>query len=73
MSPELIIKISNDSKLHNYLINNSYWYKLLNRDKNNYKIFYQSYKSNNREEKVNKVNKALNTLDTVNTIFKIIN
>ena len=37
MSPELIIKISNDSKLHNYLITNSYWYKLLNRDKNNYK------------------------------------
>ncbi len=71
MSPELIVKISNDPKLFNYLRTHSYWYKMLNRSKEYYKDFYNSYKANNRNEKVQKANKVIDTLSTVNTIFKI--
>jgi hypothetical protein len=73
MSPELIVKISNDQKLHNYLINNSYWYKDLNRNKDNFKKFYAAYKANSRNEKAEKISGVVDTLDTVNTIFKILN
>lgn len=73
MSPELLIRISNDQKLHTYLKNNSYWYKLLNRDKENFKIFYNAYKSNQRKEKIDKASGVVEALDTVNTIFKMFN
>jgi len=73
MSPELIVKISNDAKMHTYLKNNSYWYKYLNRDKNNFKSFINAYKMNNRSEKIQKVSGVVDTLDTVNSIFKMFN
>lgn len=72
MAPELIIKISNDVNLHEYLKNNSYWYKFLNRDKNNFKSFYNAYKLNDRAEKMQKASGVVDTLDTVNSILKIL-
>ena len=72
MSPEIFIKISNDKKMRDYLRKNSYWYKLLNRDKTNFKHFYSAYKMNNRSERISKAGNALDTLDTVNNIFKIL-
>ena len=73
MAPEIIIKISNDEKLHNYLRNNSYWYKYLNRDKKNFKSFYNAYKLNNRNEKIQKANNIFDSIDTVNSIIKVLN
>lgn len=69
MSPEIYVKISNDEKLHNYLKNNPHWYKYLNRNKNNYKNFYNAFKQNNRNEKLEKASSVVDTLDIVNTIF----
>ena len=73
MSIDSIIKISNDKKLYNYLKNNSYWFKYLNRSKDNYNNFYKAYKSDNRTERINKASGVVDTLDTVNTIFKMFN
>ncbi len=72
MAPELIVKISNDIKLHNYLKNNSYWYKYLNRDKNNFKSFYNAYRLDERSKKMQKASNVVDTLDTVNSVLKII-
>ncbi len=72
MAPELMIKISNDVNLHNYLKNNSYWYKYLNRDKNSFKSFYNAYKLNDRSEKIGKASSVVDTLGTVNNILKIL-
>ena len=72
MAPELIVKILNDVNLHKFLINNSYWYKYLNRDKNNFKSFYNAYKLSNRSEKMGKASNAIETLGTVNNILKIL-
>lgn len=69
MSPEIYVKISNNERLHNYLKNNPYWYKYLNRNKNNYKNFYNAFKQNNRNEKLEKASSLVDTLDIVNTIF----
>ena len=73
MAPELMVKISNDVKLHTYLKNNSYWYKYLNRDKNSFKSFYNAYKLNARGEKMQKASGVVDTLGTVNSILKILN
>ena len=72
MAPELIVKISNNVNLHNYLIKNSYWYKYLNRNKNNFKMFYNSFKLNNKSEKINKASGVVDTLNTFNSILKIL-
>lgn len=72
MRPEIQIKINNDHKQKEFLHQNSYWYKELNRSALNYKEFYSSFKANKRNEKVTKANSFLETIDTVNTILKIL-
>lgn len=72
MDYELQFKIFNDKKLYEYLVNNSNWYKHLNRSKENYKLFITEYKSNQRIKRADKVNDAIDTLDTVNSIFSIL-
>ena len=72
MRPEIQIKINNDPKQKEFLHQNSYWYKELNRSALNYKEFYSSFKANKRNEKVAKANSFLETIDTVNTILKIL-
>lgn len=73
MAPELIVKIGNDKKLYEYLSNNSYWYKYLNRDKNNYKNFINNYKMNNHNERIKKIGQSVETLNSVNSILQIFN
>lgn len=71
MEYSLVNKIMSDEKLHQFLINNSQWYKYLNRNSDNFKQFYSAFKEDERNKRANKFNSALDTLDTVNTIFKI--
>lgn len=71
MRADLLIKINNDKKMQEYLVNNSYWYKYLNRGSNYYNYFLAAFKENNKEKRKNKTNEVFNTLDTVNTILKI--
>ena len=72
MAPELMIKISNDHKLSEYLINNSYWYKYLNRSPDNFKIFYNNYKLNNHNERMKKASNVVDSIETVNSILKVL-
>ena len=71
MRADLLIKINNDKKMQEYLVNNSYWYKYLNRGSNYYNYFLAAFKENNKEKRKNRTNEVFNTLDTVNTILKI--
>ena len=72
MELNIIYKIKSDKKQYDYLRRNSYWYKYLNRDPNNYKLFLSEYKKNNRNETTNKVSKIINNLDMVTNILKVI-
>lgn len=71
MRADILIKINNDKKMKEYLVNNSYWYKYLNRGPYYYKYFLSAFKENNKEKRKDKTNEVFNTLDTVNTILKI--
>ena len=71
MELNVMYKIKQDKKQYEYLRRNSYWYKYLNRDSNNYKIFLDSYKKNNRYETTNKVNDTINNIGMVTNILKV--
>lgn len=72
MELDIMYKIKQDKKHYDFLRNNSYWYKYLNRNKDNYKLFLEAYKKYNRNMTTNKVNDTINTIDTVSNILKII-
>lgn len=72
MELDLLYKIKNEKKHYDYLRTHSYWYKYLNRDSNNYKIFINEYKKYNREMTTNKVNDTINNIDMVTNILKVL-
>lgn len=72
MELDIMYKIKQDKKHYDFLRNNSYWYKYLNRSKDNYKLFLEAYKKYNRNMTTNKVNDTISTIDTVSNILKII-
>ena len=72
MRLDLQYRIGQDEKQRTFLMENSYWYKYLNRSDKYYKDLLSEYKKDKRNEKTNKVNDTLSTLDTVNTIFKML-
>ena len=72
MELDIMYKIKQDKKHYDFLRNNSYWYKYLNRSKDNYKLILEAYKKYNRNMTTNKVNDTINTIDTVSNILKII-
>ena len=73
MEYDIQFKIRGDKKQTKYLINNSHWYKYLNRNPDNYSSFLEEYKKFNRNEQTQKITNVIDTLETVNQVFKIIN
>jgi len=72
MELDIIYKIKNNKKQYEFLRTHSYWYKYLNRDSNNYKLFLAEYKKYNREVTTNKVNDTINNLDMMTDILKVL-
>jgi len=72
MELDIIYKIKNNKKHYDFLRTHSYWYKYLNRDSNNYKLFLAEYKKYNREVTTNKVNDTINNLDMMTDILKVL-
>lgn len=71
MRADILIKINNDKRLKEYLDNNSYWYKYLNRGSSYYNDFIDSYKKYKKDERLNKTNNMLDSLDTIGSILKV--
>lgn len=72
MKADILIKINSDPKLKEFINNNSYWYKYLNRGGSYYKNFMDAYKGYKKNERINKTNNILETVDTFNSILKIL-
>lgn len=72
MELDLLYKIKSNKKHYDYLRSHSYWYKYLNRDSNNYKMFINEYKKFNREMTTNKVSDTINNIDMFTNILKVI-
>ncbi len=66
-------KLKNDSKMAKFLRENSSWYKELNRNSQNYKIFENSMKELYKLKPADKINDFIDNIDLVSTILDALN
>lgn len=72
MEIEILLKLNEDKRLHEYLYSHSSWYRYLNRSKNyldNLKKEYKTYKHNNT---MNKVNDTIDNIELITNVLKIV-
>ncbi len=70
MRSETLEKLKKNKKFHQYLRENSNYYKLLNRSDKNYNTFVNDMK---KKYKLRTIDKVDNFVDSVDLITKIIN
>lgn len=71
MEMNIVLKLESDPKLHEFLINHSYYYKELNRDPAYFSQFYNDYKKYKRDEMTKKVTDAVENIETISNIMSI--
>ena len=69
MSLEIQYKIKSNKYSLMYLRQHSDWYKYLNRDERNYKIFEEEVKNFYKLRATDKISKALDTFDVIQTLL----
>ena len=66
-------KFKEDKKMYQYLKDNSYYYKELNRDPLFYKKFVSNMKELYHERVIDKVSNAVSSIDLIEGIIKALN
>ena len=66
---DLQFKIKNNPNYQRYLREHSYWYKVLNRDPNTFKVFEEEVKDAYQLRTTDKICKALDTLEMVSALM----
>ena len=69
MTLELQFKLKSNPLFIKYLHENSYWYKILNRDPEMFNTFVEEVKKNYKLRPTDRINEALNTFEMLTTIF----
>ena len=72
MSLDLILKINSDPIQKQFLRENSYWYKYLNRSNTYYKDFINDMKKKYKLTTQDKINKVINNINMVNTFLDVL-
>lgn len=62
-------QIKNNPKYVQYLHQNSYWYKELNRNPDSFKIFEEEVKTAYQLRPTDRISKMLDTMDMIGTIL----
>ena len=73
MKLDILMNINNDSKQKQFLRENSYWYKYLNRSSIYYKDFITNMKEKYKlttSDKINKITKDINMIKTFLDVLK---
>lgn len=73
MEYDVYYRIHNDINLKRFLRENSYWYKYLNRDSNNFRYFNEEMKVKYKLTTVDKINRTIeniNMLEGFLDVFK---
>lgn len=66
---DIQFKIKNNPLFIEYLHNNSYWYKILNRYPNKFNDFIENVKDNYHLRPADKIKKAMDTVDMLSAIL----
>lgn len=72
MNLNLQYRIYQDPKQHQFLRENSYWYKYLNRSEIYYKDFINDMKDKYKLKPIDKLNKISEDLDMVRTFLEVL-
>jgi len=70
MEPILQYNFSNDEKMHQYLKENSEWYKYLNRNVKNYELFKKAIKKQYRLGITDKISDTIDNIDLISTVIQ---
>lgn len=62
-------KLNEDRKMAEYLKQNSYWYKELNRDSANYRHFVNAMKEKYHLKVTDRINNAMDSIDIISGIL----
>jgi len=68
MTLDTQFKIKSNPMYVKYLHENSYWYKILNRDPSSFNDFVEEIKTNYKLRPSDKLNKALSTFEMISAI-----
>ena len=72
MSLELQYRINSDPRLKQFLRENSYWYKYLNRSNSYLKPFISDMKDKYKLKPTDKINKITNNISMVRTFLDVL-
>ena len=69
MKLEVQFKLKSNPLYIKYLHENSYWYKVLNRDPDKFNDFIEEVKTNYKLRPSDKINKALSTFEMISSVI----
>ncbi len=72
MRLDLQYRISQDEKQRTFLMENSYWYKYLNRTNNYYKDFLEDMKDKYKLKPEDKINRIIDNINMVKTFLDVL-
>lgn len=72
MSFDVQYKINNDINLKRFLRENSYWYKQLNRDSNNFRYFVSDMKVKYKLTTSDKINRTIDNISMIQSFFDVL-
>ena len=73
MTLDLQFKLKSNPLYIKYLHENSYWYKILNRDPEKFNDFVEEVKTNYKLRPTDRLNKALSTFEMISSILSTLN
>ena len=72
MNLNLQYKIYQDPKQHQFLRENSYWYKYLNRSESYYKDFINDMKDKYKLKPTDKINKMVDNINMISSFLDVL-
>ena len=72
MSYDVQYKINSDINLQRFLRENSYWYKQLNRNSNNFKNFYEEMRVKYKLTTSDKINKTIENINMIQSFLDVL-
>lgn len=72
MRYDIQYRINNDINLKKFIRENSYWYKALNRDSDNFKYFVEDMKVKYKLTSADKLSKAVDNISMIQSFLEVL-
>ena len=72
MTTYVQIQINNDPRLKRFIRENPIWYKYLNRNPDNFKLFFSEMKNKYKLNTSDKISKTLENLSLIESVLRVV-